>query len=410
MQPVLPVALSENNKKLRIVLAAIALAVGLVMLGVFFFNLLNKPAGWQKIEAAYASGNCSSEFTLQYDVGSDGSSATAQHKQLQAFYTQITVDAYRIFEAEETFDGIGNLASLNRQPNQPVTVDPALYQCLEKIVSSGDRGIYLANVMVTYQTVLSAENEYEAAGYDPTSDPELARYVADLAAYANDPQSIQLELLGENQVKLWVSDAYVAFYQQSELDRYLDLGWIKNAFIADYLAQRLQDAGYTNGYLASYDGFTRNLDTRGTAFSQNVYDRQDDDLYMPAVIGQNKPVSFVFLRDYPMLDLDRWNYTRFTDGRVVHRYFDPKDGVCRASIPNLMGYSQTLGCADIALQLSPVFIAEDFSRDALLALQENGIDTVWCENKTVCYSQIGLQIHLQTNGRDNGYQLLHREK
>lgn len=410
MQPVLPVELSPKNKKLRIILAAIALAVALVMFGIFFYNLLNKPAGWSNIETLNAAGNCGYEFTLQYDLGHTDASATTESKQLQRFYTLICQDAYRIFHAEETFEGVGNLATLNLNPNQTVTVDPALYRALEQIYAHGNRNIFLANVKVEYGRIFSATNELDAQRFDPALNQEVRNYIGALAAYANNPNAVSLELLGNNQVRLRVSAEYAAFYQQFDLDRYLDLGWMKNAFVADYLAQRLTEAGYTNGYIASYDGFTRNLDTRGKSFAQNIYDRRGNDIYMPALIKCDKPMSFVYLRDYPTMDLDRWNYAKYSDGRIVSSYFDPADGMCKASTPDLIAYAEGIGCAEIALRLCPVYIAADFSREAVRSLTDSGIHTVWCSEQIVCYSQQGAPVELQSNGRENGYQLLHQAK
>ena len=37
-----------------------------------------------------------------------------------------------------------------------------------------------------------------------------------------------------------------------------------------YLAKQLSEAGFTNGFLSSYNGFTRNLDDRGEPFSLNL--------------------------------------------------------------------------------------------------------------------------------------------
>ena len=410
MQPVLPIELSPKNKRTRIILAIIALVVALVMFGIFFFNLLNKPAGWSNIETLNAAGNCGYEFTLQYELGHSGVSATTESKQLQRYYTQICQDAYRIFHAEETFEGMGNLASLNLNPNQTVTVDPALYRALEQINTHGNRNIFLANVLVEYNRIFNAENEIDAQRYDPASNEQIRNFIGTLATYANDPDAVSLELLGSNQVQLKVSADYSAFFQNSDLDRYLDLGWMKNAFVADYLAQRLTEAGYTNGYIASYDGFTRNLDNRGNSFAQNICDRRGTDLYMPAVIKCEKPMSFVYLRDYPMVDLDRWRYTKFSDGRIVSAFIDPADGVSKAATPDLIAYAEGVGCADIALKLSPVYISQEFSKEAVLSLTDNGIHAVWCAEKIVCYSQQGAPIELQSNGRENGYQLLHQAK
>lgn len=71
---------------------------------------------------------------------------------------------------------------------------------------------------------------------------------------------MNVELLGGNQVKLSVSDDYLAFAEKNFISDFIDFSWMKNAFITDYVADVMIDNGYTLGSLTSYDGFTRNLD------------------------------------------------------------------------------------------------------------------------------------------------------
>ena len=205
MQPVRSIELSDKNKRLRIILAIAAVVLALVMFTIFFIGFLTKESGWQKIDASPAADSCSHEFVLQSDLGSMGASATTEYKRIREIYTDATRNAYRTFHESLVEDGLGNLALINANPNQAVTVDPVLYRCLEKIVASGDRTIYLANVLVEYKAVFSAESEMEALQYDPTRDNSSQLYLQALAAYANDAKHVNLDLLGDGQVRLRVS-------------------------------------------------------------------------------------------------------------------------------------------------------------------------------------------------------------
>lgn len=394
LPPVQSIELSEKNKRIRIILAVAAAVLALVMFGIFFTNLLSKEPGWQRIQTDSAVNSCSGDFMLQYYLGGRGVSATAEHKQLKSIYTDATKEAYRVFHEDLIEDGLGNLAQINRNPNQIVTVEPALFDCLTKIHTSGNRTIYLANVNVEYRAVFNAQSEWEANQYDPTQQESLAEFVQELASYANDPQHVNLELLGDRQVRLNVSQEYASFATTNELDRYLDLGWLKNAFIADYLAQKLTEAGYTHGYLVSVDGFTRNLDSGDDTYSINFFDRIGLDIYMPAQMTYRGALSLVSLRNFPQLEEDRLRCFAFSDGHVVSTYIDPADGMSKSSTDAILAYSKTASCADIALSLSSVFIAEEFDRTALLSLSNQGISSIWCEDSKLCYSDKAVDLKL----------------
>jgi len=206
---------------------------------------------------------------------------------------------------------------------------------------------------------------------------------------------IDLQLLGNNQVLLKVSDAYLSFAAQNEIRSLIDFGWMKNAFIADYLAQVLTDNGFTNGYLASFDGFTRNLDMRANTYSFNVFDRQGGDIYIPAVLTYSAPASIVFLRDYPLGRNDAWHYYAFSGDRIASLLIDPKDGMNKASTDSLVSYAVEQGCAEILLEAVPVFISDVFDAELVQALSSAGIHSIWCDGTTLCYTDAQADLTFQ---------------
>ena len=151
-----------------------------------------------------------------------------------------------------------------------------------------------------YDNLFFCNDDSETVNYDAYQNGEVAAYFSEVAAYSNDPSDVNVELLGGNQVRLSVSDDYLA------LQRRIYFGFIdfrdENAFITDYVADVMIDNGYTLGSLTSYDGFTRNLDqtsaitklnagpdTSGTAeenadYSFNLYDRQGNIIYPAGVM------------------------------------------------------------------------------------------------------------------------------
>ena len=64
---------------------------------------------------------------------------------------------------------------------------------------------------------VDAENEVEAASYDPVQNPELVADMAELAAFANDPAMIDIQLLDNHQVKLMVAEEYLSFVKDNNV-------------------------------------------------------------------------------------------------------------------------------------------------------------------------------------------------
>ena len=393
--PIKRLEVDNSHLGLRIVLVVLACAVAIGAFGYAIRSLLNRNNGWQAVDSYMDGVDCSSDFVLQYYFDS----TTAEYKAVSALYTTALEEAYQAFYPE------GSLNAVNAQPNTPVSVDPVLYHALELVQTSGNRCLYLGPVYVEYNRIFLCEDELEATHYDPGQDSEIGAYVAQAASYANDPAHINLQLLGDGQVCLMVSDEYLAFAAENGIETFLDFGWMTNAFMVDHIADTLSKSGYTKGFLSSYDGFTRNLDNRGLSYSLNLFDRLENEIYQPAVMHYTKPMSLVSLRNYPMSDLDRWHYFSFSSGRIVTTLIDPKDGMSKSSTDNLLAYSQSLGCAQILLEISPIYLADELDEAALHSLAARQIHTVWFEGTTLKRTQESLSLTATDGAASAGYQM-----
>lgn len=374
MRPVKKVEVDHKHVRLRVVLLVLCILVAVFALGHGIHLMISKQPGWQTVEISSDTRNCSGDFTLQYYLPGG---VNEEYRRAVAVYEQACTDAYRYFNTD------GELGTI--VPNTPVKISPVLYQALEKIQSSGNRCIYLAPVYSEYRRMFLCDNEAEAAIYDPQQNEEIAQQIAELAAWCNDPAVIDLTLLGDNTVELKVTGEYLQYMQDA--DTYLDFGWMKNAFVADYLAQQLTDNGLTKGYLASFDGFTRNLTTGSESFSLNIFDRQGTAIYKPAVLTYQGPMSLAVLRNYPMTDQDRWQYFTFSDGHITTAMVDPADGVSKSAVNSLVVYSPTESCATIALKAAPLYLQESWSDDAMTALKAGKIYGIWSDGKTLYHTE-----------------------
>ena len=387
------IELSEANQKSRLILICVLVVIAAVAFTAGVMSFVKGDPGWRTIEVTTGEVNCSEEFVFKYYFPSTRGAASAANKQIVSLYTEATQKAYWLFNADEVHSEIKNIAYLNRHPNETVTVDPVLYNALEMLEGSGGRHLYLAEVYSQYDNVFLSETDGEAATQDPARSEEIKDYVNQILAFSNDPSHVSLELLENYQVRLTVSDAYLTFAQENEFTNFIDFHWTKNAFIIDYFAQLMIDAGYTDGYIGSYDGFTRNLMNNKESFSFNVFDRIENGIELVARMEYDEPMSIVFLRNYPMANLDRWHYYIYADGTGATAYIDTADGLSKTAAANLVSYAGgNTGCAEILMQMIPTYVSDTLDEMALQSMTEHQIFSIWCQDATVFYNDPDLQL------------------
>ena len=394
LPPVKRIELSAAHTRLRAALALLLLAVGLGAFGYALTTLLTPETGWIEIEAnPSAELNCAEDFVFLYPLGATGASPTVEKKALATLYTQATVTAHQLFTNDADYDGLRNVRFLNRHPNEELAVDPALYNAFAQIAASGDRSLYLAPIFSTYDGIFYCADDALTADFDPRQSDELRAWFLDLCSYANDPAQVNLDLLGENRVRLSVSDDYLAYAEAEGIESFIDFYWMKNAFIADYLADALILGGYRIGTLSSFDGFSRNLDAgSSTSYSLNIYDRVGQNIYPAATMRYSGARSIVSLRNYPANGRDALRFYSFANGEIRNPYLDARDGLCRSALNDLTAYSADKSCAEILLELIPIYIADEFDPVSLDALAASGIRTIYCEDRTIHHTEPNLEL------------------
>lgn len=395
------IEVDNKNTKARWILVLVFFAIAVVSLAYGLVSCLNQEPGWHKVEATSSKINCGQDFALNYYFGDQGANSVTTNKELTLLYTDAVEQAYDLFYTDAPAGG-GNLRQLNDSVGQTVTVAQPLYDALALIQSYGSRYIYLAPVYVEYDRIFRSESEPEAIQNDPGQNADLMPYISQLSAFAADPQAIDLKLMDNCQVQLVISQAYQEFAKANENDTFLDFGWMKNAFIADYIANRMEEKGFTQGYLVSLDGFTRNLCRSGQEFSLDFADRLEDTIYPVGTLSYTGPASIVSFRNYPMDSRDRWQYYAFQSGRIVTCLIDPADGKSKSATDNLLAVSQSKGCAELLLQLAPVFVADTLDENALEAM--DGVSCIWFDGTQLKHTG-DLKIALLENPQNPAYQI-----
>lgn len=396
-KPVQKIELSEKYIKPRGILALLCLIFGIALMGYGLMSALNTEPTWQEIEASSNDPHCGGSFQLMYDFTSAGGSASTQEKALTNLYSQATVTGYRLFSPDYLEEGFGNIAWLNAHVNETVKVEPGLYKALEQVVASGDRHIFLAPAAEQYRHVFTAVTDQEAAEFDPAKNAQVGQWFSQLAAFVSDPAAVDVVLCGENQAMLAVSEAYLAFARENEITRFLDFGWMTNAFLADFLADCLTEQGFTQGYLTSRDGFTRNLDPAGRKYYVNLMAGEGTDLTSPGQLVYQAPASLVMLHRFSLEPGDSYTYA---SGEAVTAYLDPSGCRSKAASESLLAYSAQAGCGELLLQVADIYTAHSLDSPALAALRDRGTYSVWCQDKTVFYNDPSAKLDLR---KDGGY-------
>ena len=401
MPRIIKLELDEKNIKGRLIGVAILLIIAFVFIGIAVNGAFSSEPGWKIMECHAEGVNYSEEFVLNYYLGDDGRNATTEQRAINMVYAQAMEDAYRIFTHELLEDGTHNIGYLNAHLNEEVTIEPALYRALELLENAGLRYAYLAPVYAQYRGVFLSQNDEEAAQLDPMKDSELREDVRQMAAMAADAEKVGLILLGDNRVCLRASEEYLSFLEEHEISAVLDLSWMTNAFVADYVADAMTAAELTNGYIASYDGFTRNFGGVEESFGVNLFARQGQTIDMSGVLTYSGVMSMVSLRDYPMSADDRWHYHVYEDGSITSIYLDPASGLSQASVSDLLVYDEEMSCGELLTLAAPVMIIEGFDAASLTA---SSADAIWAENAKICHTQADAKIAINA---DSGYVLNH---
>lgn len=371
----------------RLLAVLLLLAIGGASLSYGFMSLFSSDPGWAEIEANAGEMSYANEFVFLYELGRGGTSSTAERKALTTLYTQATATAWKLFNNEETVEGTPNIRYLNDHPNETVTVDPALYKALGQVARSGDRTLYLAPSAEIYNNLFFCAADELTVDFDPLLNPELQAFFAEVAAFAADPEAVSIELLENDQVCLRVSEAYLAYAAEQEITDFIDFQWMINAFVIDYLSDELTSRGYTNGVLTSWDGYGRVLDKRnGSSYSLAIFDGQGGTVRQAVVMVYSGARSIVTLRAYPLTSVDSQHFYIRRDGQIRVPYLDTADGMPRAAWADLTAYATGMSCAETLLNLIPVYVAENLSDEALTRLAGQGIQTVYCRDRVVRYT------------------------
>lgn len=366
------VELDERGIPLRLLLVGIAILIAALAFSSAISNLLTVPGGWQEIEAANPKTGIAQQFVLNYNIGQAGMSANAELKSVSAVYTDALEDAYRVLSNVEV-EHYTNLCTLNRHPNETLTVDEILYDALTRMEESGSRQLYYAPVWEQYQSLFGCSSDEEAEKFDPSRSPDVAAFALEIAKYAADPASVQVQLLGNQQVRLEVSPEYLAYAEENGVESFVDFGMLLNAFLCDAAADALAERGHTNGFVSSLNGFSRVLAQE--EFGLNLLDRENG---KPVSVGSAHypgPATVVVFRSFQAQEQEADNYFTYSDGTVIAPYIGA-DAMPHSAASGLIAGAREGSAADLAIAAYSAFtsdsIAENLPGNVSFVIIQNG--------------------------------------
>ncbi|MCD7804308.1 MAG: hypothetical protein LUH03_04020 [Oscillospiraceae bacterium] len=382
-KPVENVEISTSHIGLRIAAVVLLVLIAATAFGYAINGLFSGTDGWQQIEADVDDLSVATELTFMYDIGAGSESATTERKAIVVIYSDACETAYQLFTPDTEYEYVYNVWYINNHPNEEIVVDEVLYSALETMVESGGRELYLGPIYAEYESLCFSAEDWQAEEFDPLYNDVEAEYFAEVLGFAGTDEHVSIELLEDNTVILHVSDEYLKYAEEMEIDSFIDFSWMTNAFVVDYISDVMIENGYTAGIIGSNDGFTRNLGGCDELFSYTLYSREGNTVYSVADMIYEGTMSFVYAHDYAITSDDAMRYYTYENGEERSPYIDAADGLCKAATEDLVLYSDSATCADLLLGLVDTYIADTLDESKLEALAADGIHSVYYDGFTI---------------------------
>ena len=363
VKPVTKVELNDENKYWRIAAVAVLVILGIALIAWAGVKLLGTSAGYVEIKAEDSI--FADFFTFNYDIGASGVSASAEYRLVSEAYTSSLNKYCRIFSSDTNYTGVKNIAYINAHPGENIKIDPALYSALQKMENEGEGRHYLGISLEIYDALFSSSGDEYAVDQDPTKNAELKAINLKACEFARDRSAVSLSLLGDNTVRLNVSEEYAAFATKYEFTRYIDLGVFENAFIIDAICDVLISKDMTLGAISSYDGYARNLDTREMEYSFSFYAKGDEVVYPVCDVEYSGGIATYIARTYPVSGNDVFDYYLYSSGESAHRFIDPTTGEYKSCLDEILLASSSKDCFSLALLAYSTLVSDSLNESDL---------------------------------------------
>ena len=231
----------------------------------YAFGFFTREAGYR---ALYPTADKTVDYAdgLNCAIYLEGSSFDCNQKQKRAIeiYSSTLKNIYKITDPSSTYEDVDSLASINVNPNKEVSISKTLYGYLEKANEVGNNenySLFSSPLFDEWQRLISLKELTSSLTYDPLNDLDEGKYLSDLSSFINDPNHISLTLLGEEKVRLNVSEEYLNFRKQNEISSPLtSFGPLRGAIEIETLVEAFQKEGFHDGFFSNQRGLGATLD------------------------------------------------------------------------------------------------------------------------------------------------------
>ena len=387
--PVEQIDVPQKHVKLRVLLFVTFIILAVVCFAIVMVSLLKVEAGWFAVPVDSSSvQNCGGDFVFTYYFEKNQDKQYRQ--QVGAKYTEASENAYALFNCDKEIEGVKNVWYINNHPNEDVQISASLYNALKLFDNADNRFLYYAPVYAVYNQLFESVSDDDASLCDPAANAETKAYCDAMIAIVSNQSNVHIDFLENSTIRLVVSDEYIdAFGDKTPI--YIDFFWMKNAFIVDYLANVMISSGYDRGIISSYDGYTRNLADSQETFTANIFDKPSDEAIVAGRMAYNKKMSVVMLKDFP-LSSDEDGYYTYEDGTVRSHFIDFSTGENASANSTFTAYSKTKTCAQIAIELSKIYLKDSLDDVQIASARENDIYSIYCKDSKIFYNDSDIEI------------------
>ena len=254
------IELNTRNVKARTVAFLVALALAVAAFAVGITSLSRKSPGYYDVEAntddetiLYAK-----TVRLRYYFADGKADIRSTLRELQTVYPGALKEFSRMLDAETTFPGVINPAMLNSNPGKEMTVSAELLAVLtdayEKTCEQQGYNMFAGPLYAVWDTLLYLE---EPQSFDPAVNASEQERIRRIAAVVNDLDNFRFEVVDavKHIVRFDYSDTVRRMLEEEELgDRILDLNLLREAYLLRLIGDRLEQRGFSDGYLSTTDG------------------------------------------------------------------------------------------------------------------------------------------------------------
>ena len=322
--------LKDKKTAVRLILFLLALIIAVGAFTMAVVRFLHRDSGYYDIEYTN-EGNAmlyGSGIHLKYYAQGGSGEIRETVNLAQKAFTDSLLYIFRLLDGETVYEGVTNLASLNRNPGVwleiPEALEKALRHALEATGKQAGYSLFSGAIRKEWETLRYLD---EPQNKDPLNDPEEQALLSQMASYVQSPEVFSLEIQ-EGKARLTVSGEYAAWARENEIGApVLDLNLMKDAYLLDYVARAMTLRGLTQGYLYSDSGLSVFLNGSGEmAYALYGYDQGT-----PVEAGQAtlpSPSAFCQFSAAPLTGETYGYYVVEQDGKTVYRHpwYDARTG------------------------------------------------------------------------------------